>query len=75
MLCSRYIQSMPIKWRLREVLSDRGMTPLELARVLDVKHPTIYRMAKRRTFTRITGPMLERLCKALDCEPGDLIRR
>jgi putative transcriptional regulator len=75
MFCSRYIQSMPIKWRLREVLSERGMTALELSRALGVKHPTIYRMVKRRTVTRISGPMLDRLCKALDCQPGDLMIR
>lgn len=75
MLCSRYIPGVAIKWRLREVLSERDMTPLELARALGVKHPTIYRMVKRRTVTRISGPMLERLCKALDCEPGELMVR
>lgn len=74
MLCSRYILGMPIQWRLREVLDERNMTPLELARALGVKHPTIYRMAKRRTVTRISGPMLDRLCKVLHCQPGDLMR-
>lgn len=66
---------MPIKWRLREVLDDKGITPLELARALGVKHPSVYRLVKRRTMTRISGDMLARICKALDCEPGDLMVR
>lgn len=66
---------MPIRWRLREVLDEKGITPLELAHMLGVKHPMTYRMAKQTHITRITTGLLERLCNALDCEPGDLLER
>ena len=64
---------MPIYWRLGEVLDEKGVTPLELARALGVKHPSIYRLAKQKQITRITTDLLNRICKALDCQPGDLL--
>lgn len=57
------------------MLDARGMTPLQLARALGVKHPTVYRSAAQRRFTRITEKKLDALCKALDCQPGDLMQR
>jgi putative transcriptional regulator len=68
-----YLPAMPIYWKLREALDTAGMTPLQLAVKLDVAHPTIYRMARQKQITRITTDMLGRLCKALDCQPGDLL--
>lgn len=64
---------MPIYWRLREVLDERGVTPLELAKRLGVAHPSVYRLAAQRHITRITDAKLAELCKALDCQPGDLL--
>lgn len=64
---------MPIYWKLREVLDAADMTPLQLAHALDTHHPTIYRLARQTHVTRITADMLNRLCKALDCQPGDLL--
>jgi DNA-binding Xre family transcriptional regulator len=64
---------MPIYWRLREVLDEKGVTPLELARKLDMAHPTIYRLVRQTHVTRITADMLNRLCGALGCQPGDLM--
>lgn len=66
---------MPIYWRLAEVLDERGMTPLELAKKLGVAHPSIYRLARQKHITRITDDKLDALCKALDCQPGDLLVR
>lgn len=64
---------MPIYWRLREVLDARGVTPLELARRLGVAHPSIYRLAAQTHVTRITDAKLNAICKALDCQPGELL--
>ena len=64
---------MPIRWHLQEVLDEKGVTPLELARRLGVQHPSIYRLAAQRQISRITTDMLDRICKALGCEPGDLL--
>ena len=66
---------MPIYWYLGKVLDEKGITPLELARTLRVKHPSIYRLAGQRKITRITSAKLSKLCDALDCEPGDLLKR
>lgn len=65
---------MSIRWQLQKVLDDKKVTPLELAHRLGVKHPTIYRMARQTHVTRITTDMLDRLCHALRCQPGDLMR-
>jgi DNA-binding Xre family transcriptional regulator len=66
---------MAIYWRLREVLDEKGITPLQLAGKLGVAHPSIYRLAAQPRITRITTAKLDALCKALDCEPGDLLTR
>lgn len=65
---------MAIYWRLGEVLDKKRVTPLELARRLDVSHPSIYRLAKQKQITRITTEMLNAICAALNCKPADLLK-
>lgn len=66
---------MAISWRLGEVLSAKGITPLELAVRLGVTHPSIYRLAKQARITRITTKKLDAICTAIDCDPGELLTR
>ena len=62
-----------IKWRLRQVMADRNMTNRALAEALGVHETSISNMKRRDTMPRVDGEMLDGLCKALACGPGDLI--
>lgn len=57
---------------LAEVMADRGMTMGELARQTDIniKNLREFRDNKRRA---VWWSTLAAICKALDCQPGDLI--
>jgi putative transcriptional regulator len=63
-----------IRLRLAEVLAERGWTPYRLARETGLTVPTAYRLADPALrFGRFTADTLERLCAALEVQPGDLL--
>jgi DNA-binding Xre family transcriptional regulator len=63
-----------IRFRLAEVLERKGWTPYRLAQVTGLTVPTAYRLADPELrFGRFTTDTLDRLCGALDVQPGDLL--
>lgn len=62
-----------IRWKLRQVMADRQMTNRALADALRVHETSISNMKRRDDMPRIDGDTLDALCKALKCEPSDLI--
>jgi putative transcriptional regulator len=63
-----------IRFRLAEVLKQKGWTPYRLARVTGLTVPTAYRLAAPELrFGRFTADTLDRLCRALEVQPGDLL--
>lgn len=62
-----------IKWRLHEVMSERRMKNIELARELGVAPNTISRLRVATRMPRLDEDRLESLCLALECQPGDLL--
>uniref|UniRef100_A0A6M3LKC7 Putative DNA binding, helix-turn-helix domain containing protein n=1 Tax=viral metagenome TaxID=1070528 RepID=A0A6M3LKC7_9ZZZZ len=56
------------------MLRVRDMTQVELARKLDVHQQYINRLAGEHP-ARFNMKTLDRLCHALDCQPGDLLER
>lgn len=62
-----------IRWRLAVVMAERNMSNKELASLIG-KHPhSVSRLKQHRRLPRINESLLESLCKALKCQPGDLI--
>jgi DNA-binding Xre family transcriptional regulator len=63
-------------WTLADVLAARGETAYALAkRVTGVSESTVYRAARTDAECQTAeGPTLRALCRALDCQPGDLLR-
>ncbi|MEG3848729.1 helix-turn-helix transcriptional regulator [Microcoleus sp. herbarium19] len=62
-----------IRWKLAVVMADRNISNKELA-VLIGMHPTsVSKIKTRRRLTRIDEATLSALCKALNCQPGDLM--
>jgi DNA-binding Xre family transcriptional regulator len=63
-----------IRLRLAEVLAQRGWTAYRLAQETGLTVPAAYRLAKRdRRLARIEAATLDRLCLALDVQPGQLL--
>ncbi|HAX76756.1 MAG TPA: transcriptional regulator [Cyanobacteria bacterium UBA11372] len=62
-----------ILWRLAVVMAERNISNKELASLIG-KHPnSISRLKQHRRLPRIDESLLDALCKALKCQPGDLI--
>jgi putative transcriptional regulator len=63
-----------IRFRLAEVLKEKGWTPYRLAQVTGLTVPTAYRLADPGLrFGRFTADTLDRLCRALEVQPGTLL--
>ena len=50
------------------------MTYAELAKRASISEPTIYRLTSGQA-TKLDLDKLNRICKALECNPGDLLER
>jgi putative transcriptional regulator len=63
-----------IKFRLREILEERGRTVYWLWKQTGIRYATVWQMANGEA-TRVNLDVLDRICEALECEPGDLLVR
>lgn len=64
--------TMPMKWRLPVLMADREVDYKELARVTGM-HPGTVSKLKNNLPDRLELATLMKLCKALKCQPGDLL--
>lgn len=64
---------MPIKIYLDEVLEKRGMKSVELAEKIGITTANLS-ILKTGKAKAIRFSTLEAICKALECEPGDIIK-
>lgn len=63
-----------LRFRLAAILKTKGWTPYRLSRITGLSAPTAYRLADpEQQFGRFTADTLERLCAALDVQPGELL--
>jgi len=63
----------PVKIRLREIRIGAGLTQVELAKRARMDQADISRIEKGAK--AISLDVLDRLCRALKCEPGDILVR
>jgi putative transcriptional regulator len=63
-----------IKFRLNELLEERGQTIYWLWKQTGVRYATIWQMGKGEV-VRLNMDALDRICEALECQPGDLLVR
>ena len=64
-----------IKWRLAAVMADRETDYKALADKIGMHPITVNKM--KNTFEldfRLTPETLDKLCRGLECQPGDLLR-
>lgn len=64
-----------IRWKLRVVMADRHMSTQELADKMGMSRVSISRLRNtpNDAYPRITGEVLDKLCRVLKCQPTDLI--
>lgn len=63
---------MKIRIRLKEILAEKGMSQRELARLMNVRHPTINHLCSD-SVDRVYIRTLEQICEALDIDVNELI--
>jgi putative transcriptional regulator len=61
-----------IQVRLDEILGDRGRSAYWLSKQTDISEVSLYKLRRGKT-GGIQFDTLERICKALECTPGDLL--
>ncbi len=62
-----------IEIRVDELLKERSRSFYWLAKETGVSHTTLWRLKKGRALG-INFETLEKICGALDCQPGDVMR-
>jgi putative transcriptional regulator len=61
-----------IEIRIDRLLKELGRTFYWLAKETGISHTTLWRLKKDKALG-INFVTLEKLCQALDCQPGDLL--
>lgn len=62
-----------IRLTLDEILERESITRYELAKRTKIRYPIIDKYYKNKV-VRYDSEIIRRICLALDCTPGDLIR-
>ena len=63
-----------ISIHLNEILEARGRTLYWLAKQTGIRYATVWNLSRGQV-GRLSVDVLERICEALDCQPGDLLVR
>ena len=63
-----------IEVRIDQLLSRRGHTFYWLAKETGISHTTLWRLKKAKAYG-IALNTLEKICDALNCQPGDILVR
>lgn len=63
---------MPIKFHLKKILPLNEMTQKELSNRTGIRPPTISAICNN-TVKHIPVDVLEKICSALNCQPGDIV--
>ena len=61
-----------IRFKTKVVLADRGMTQRQLWEATGIRPPTVSAMCTG-TAKQIPVDVLEKMCRELNCQPGDLL--
>ena len=59
-----------IRWKLNEVMARKRV---DLAKILGITENSIYRLRKVDEMPRLAPERLNGICKALNCQPGELL--
>ena len=73
--CTREVESetrVMIEIRIDSLLKSHGRTFYWLAKQTSISHTTLWRLKKGKAFG-INFDTLEKVCQALECQPGDVL--
>jgi putative transcriptional regulator len=62
-----------IRFRLRELLQERGISERQFAIQNKIREGSLYDMCNNVTTKRLHVAFIDRICTALECGPGDFI--
>jgi putative transcriptional regulator len=62
-----------IRWKLNEVMARKRVRNKDLAEALGITENSVYRLRKVDQMPRLTPERLNGICKALNCQPGELL--
>ncbi|MEM1391702.1 MAG: helix-turn-helix transcriptional regulator [Cyanobacteria bacterium P01_D01_bin.50] len=62
-----------IRWKLSEVMARKRVRNKDLAKALEITENSVYRLRKVDEMPRLMPERLNGICKALNCQPGDLL--
>ncbi|PHM10228.1 transcriptional regulator [Nostoc sp. 'Peltigera malacea cyanobiont' DB3992] len=62
-----------IRWKLNEVMARKRVRNKDLAEALGITENSVYRLRKVDEMPRLIPERLNGICKALDCQPGELL--
>jgi putative transcriptional regulator len=62
-----------IEVRVNELLEERGRTFYWLAKETGISHTTLWRLKKGKAYG-VTLETLDKICQALNCQPGDFLK-
>ncbi|MBD2543096.1 helix-turn-helix transcriptional regulator [Planktothricoides sp. FACHB-1370] len=70
---SRTLLNMPMKWRLAVVMAEKDMGVNDLAAITGLHRATISNL-KNNLPSHIRMKTLQKICTALECQPGELLQ-
>ncbi|MDM9383350.1 helix-turn-helix transcriptional regulator [Chlorogloeopsis sp. ULAP01] len=62
-----------IRWKLNEVMARKRIKNKDLAKILGITENSVYRLRKVDEMPRLAPERLNGICKALNCQPGELL--
>lgn len=62
-----------IRWKLNEVMARKRVRNKDLAEALGITENSVYRLRKVDEMPRLAPERLNGICKALNCQPGELL--
>ncbi|MBW4505186.1 MAG: helix-turn-helix transcriptional regulator [Scytonematopsis contorta HA4267-MV1] len=62
-----------IRWKLNEVMARKRVRNKDLAEDLGITENSVYRLRKVDEMPRLSPERLNGICKALNCQPGELL--
>ena len=64
-----------IEVKLKDLLAARGRTRYWLAQETGIQFKTLARIEQAESSNRIELRVLDEICRALECQPGDILVR
>ncbi|MEH1845710.1 MAG: helix-turn-helix domain-containing protein [Nostoc sp.] len=62
-----------IRWKLNEVMARKRVKNKDLVKIFSITENQVFRLRKVDEMPRLAPERLNGICKALNCQPGELL--